>query len=316
MNKPALSLIGLLALGSSLSAQNVEVMYLDRSIGYYQPNANEVLFSNWTFLDVGADVVEGSLANFQISNGVSTLSIPFVDEGEYSAEADFDTIDELNQAVPPGKYTFSGTGSSVGAFSIEFDVAAPNFVAPKRVTNFNELQSIDPTKDITIQWEAYPVSGDGYIMVEVEALVGDSIKTVWEAPDNNPGLPPGLPLTATSVTIPANSLPASADGIYRVFMFFSKFEIFDENVGPFSNLTLASLVSSELYLEMHLQQSAPTETWAEWSDDQVDNWIDTQSFLGWIYVGENGWIAPQNMGWIYLPEENVTPSGAWTYLPR
>lgn len=59
------------------------------------------------------------------------------------------------------------------------------------------------------------------------------------------------------------------------------------------------------------------DTWADWSDDNPDGWIDTEDFLGRLFIGPDGWVAPQSLNsWIYLPEGNVTGAGAWSYIPR
>ncbi len=70
-------------------------------------------------------------------------------------------------------------------------------------------------------------------------------------------------------------------------------------------------------LEAPWGASSDGETWADWSDDTVDNWIDTEDFLGWIYFDDTGWIYTQDhAAWYYLPENNVQQDGAWTYIPR
>ena len=45
--------------------------------------------------------------------------------------------------------------------------------------------------------------------------------------------------------------------------------------------------------------------------------VDTSGFLGWInvYPGDYVWSYGMN-GWIYCPENNVSESGAWVYVPN
>jgi hypothetical protein len=61
---------------------------------------------------------------------------------------------------------------------------------------------------------------------------------------------------------------------------------------------------------------APT-TWAGYEMNAETGDVDTGSFLGWINVlgGEYVWSYSMN-SWLYLPEENVSDAGAWTYVPR
>jgi hypothetical protein len=49
-----------------------------------------------------------------------------------------------------------------------------------------------------------------------------------------------------------------------------------------------------------------------------DGYVDTGAFLGWIFPLESsGFVWSQQFGkFIYLPEELVTESGAWTFIPR
>ncbi len=58
--------------------------------------------------------------------------------------------------------------------------------------------------------------------------------------------------------------------------------------------------------------------WADWCDEDGDGWVDTGAeFLHWIYFDGTGWVFVEEMDqWVFLPAENVTSSGAWTYLPR
>lgn len=65
-------------------------------------------------------------------------------------------------------------------------------------------------------------------------------------------------------------------------------------------------------LEMR-DRSDPT-TWAGWPI-QENGWVDTGSFLGWVYpVGDFLFI--QDLGkYVYLPESHVGPGGAWMFIP-
>ncbi|MEX0330401.1 MAG: hypothetical protein AB3N64_03160 [Puniceicoccaceae bacterium] len=45
--------------------------------------------------------------------------------------------------------------------------------------------------------------------------------------------------------------------------------------------------------------------------------VDTEGFLGWINVFHSPWIWCYSMdGWMYCPEESVSETGAWVYVPR
>jgi hypothetical protein len=51
-----------------------------------------------------------------------------------------------------------------------------------------------------------------------------------------------------------------------------------------------------------------------WATENGD--VDTLSFLGWVNVLSGDWIWSYSLGqYIYCPEEFVSVSGAWTYIP-
>lgn len=51
-----------------------------------------------------------------------------------------------------------------------------------------------------------------------------------------------------------------------------------------------------------------------WNDESGD--VDTESFLGWVNVLSGDWIWSYSLGqYIYCPEEFVSVSGAWAYVP-
>ena len=65
-----------------------------------------------------------------------------------------------------------------------------------------------------------------------------------------------------------------------------------------------------------LPASTVGSTWAGFPVDS-DNWTDTGDFLGWLFVGSAPWLYNLTLdGWMYVREEAVTDSGAWTYVVR
>ena len=51
-----------------------------------------------------------------------------------------------------------------------------------------------------------------------------------------------------------------------------------------------------------------------WANENGD--VDTESFLGWVNVLSGDWIWSYSLGqYIYCPEEFVSVSGAWAYVP-
>ena len=58
------------------------------------------------------------------------------------------------------------------------------------------------------------------------------------------------------------------------------------------------------------------QTWAGYPMDEGGN-VDTKGWIGWINASLGPWIWSYSLaGWIYLPEQLATVSGAWVYIPR
>ncbi len=47
-----------------------------------------------------------------------------------------------------------------------------------------------------------------------------------------------------------------------------------------------------------------------------DEYVDTGSFLGWIYLQCDGWVYSETLGWLFISEEHLTATGGWVFMPR
>jgi hypothetical protein len=104
---------------------------------------------------------------------------------------------------PQGTYTFfvSATASNQSVqVLLPPGMTQPN---PPHITNFVAAQSVNATQAFTLGWEAF-VGGTSTDYVNV--VIGNN---VWKTPE--PGTAGALNGTATSVTIPANSLQANSN---------------------------------------------------------------------------------------------------------
>jgi hypothetical protein len=114
-------------------------------------------------------------------------------------------------AFPQGTYTFyvSATASNQTVpITLPTSMTQPN---PPHVNNFAAAQSVNASADFTLSWDPFVGGGTtDYIYV----AVGN-----WESP--KPAVPGALNGTATSVTIPANSLLAGSN--YSSFIGFYHF---------------------------------------------------------------------------------------------
>jgi hypothetical protein len=60
----------------------------------------------------------------------------------------------------------------------------------------------------------------------------------------------------------------------------------------------------------------PTPTWAGYPVDDQGK-VDTLGWLALLNVATAPWVWNYSLqGWIYLPEDHVSESGAWTFIPR
>jgi hypothetical protein len=106
-------------------------------------------------------------------------------------------------AFPQGTYTFfvSATASNQTVpVLLPTDMAQPN---PPHISNFTAAQSVNATQAFTLSWEGF-VGGTSTDYINV--IIGND---TWKTPD--PGRAGALSGTATSVTIPANSLQPNSN---------------------------------------------------------------------------------------------------------
>lgn len=59
------------------------------------------------------------------------------------------------------------------------------------------------------------------------------------------------------------------------------------------------------------------DSWAGFSIDSDGRSVNTGGFIGWIDIARIPWVFSYSLqSWIYLPEERITPAGAWAYIGR
>ena len=161
----------------------------------------------------GAEVTGGSIR--LPDNSVRELmTFPFGGFWNYSDAASLES--ELEASYPAGGYELRFTQSGEPERIINMTMPANNVPVPK-ILNYAEAQTVEATQDFTLRWNAFSGAGaDDFLMVSVSDE--DTGDVVFEAPDYC--LPRELPVTATSVVIPAVTL---VDGkTYSAMLIFSK----------------------------------------------------------------------------------------------
>lgn len=108
----------------------------------------------------------------------------------------------LDALYPAGNYTLRFTQTGQPERVIAMSMPATAIPVPK-VANYTEAQSIIAAQDFTLRWNAFTGAGASeYIVLTITDLQGH---VVFNAPD--PCVPRELPVSATSIVIPANTLP-------------------------------------------------------------------------------------------------------------
>lgn len=268
---------------------------------------------------VDGEVITGGTITGPSVPGGEALEL---DVDEYLLEAEFTTIAEMEAAVQPGTYTFSGTGNSVGAFSQDIVVPGYSPLDRLKVTNFEALQSFDVSQALTIEWEEFtqgqgtgPNGGfGGLINVEITGFTGSNSFTAWDSesitPDGNFGLLP----TTTSVTIPAGTLAENVT--YIVNIFFARIDSAVESTSPEGAL-VATITGYEVEFNIYQEDASPQPTtWAGYAIDPA-GWVNTAPWLQYLNVNHAPWIWSDSLkSWLYVDDNGVSSNGGWVYVVK
>jgi hypothetical protein len=107
----------------------------------------------------------------------------------------------LNNAAPNGTYNYSINTAADGLKAIQMTLSGDFYPEVPYLLNFGAAQEIDYTKNFVISLGPTSAGNGDFIHVRVE----ENGALVWETPAT-PDLPGALNGTATSITIPANTL--------------------------------------------------------------------------------------------------------------
>ncbi len=122
-------------------------------------------------------------------------------EWQYTYNAE--TLLELNTVWEDGTYTFNLTTKNDGVQSIAVDLTGDTYPNVPQITNYNPLQTADPTAEITVQWAAM-TGGTLNDFVMCDVVDRDTGATVYQS--GGPGMPGALNGTSVQAVIPADTL--------------------------------------------------------------------------------------------------------------
>jgi len=218
----AFILSGLFTFGAGIFANDTEVFIIFKERIFRQLDASGPMATpdEHIFLGVVLASDSASVLSASITHPDQSL-IQLIDEGdEWFFAREFAEASQLDASFPDGVYTFNITGANDGAKTIPLNLSG-SFVDPVLVSNYSELQAIDPEQSVSIQW-AMPdgASADDFILVYVEGCSEDD---EFESP--LPWESGALNGNATEFVIPAGRLNPGT--VYYVDINY--FRVVDQN---------------------------------------------------------------------------------------
>ncbi len=175
-------------------------------------------------------VIEGSVT--RPDGGSSELEVLPFGGSAYLFEQ-FNTEAALDAAFPVGNYTLRFEQEDLPERVVAMSL--PAFPPIPVVANFTESQSVNPAADFTLRWNAFTGANPDHDVIDL--TITDGADVVFSAPD--PCVPRELPVTATSIVIPAGTLGPGKT--YRVDLVFGRQGYFSTNT--FENMFGSSAVS-------------------------------------------------------------------------
>ncbi|NBD38597.1 MAG: hypothetical protein GVY10_08520 [Verrucomicrobia bacterium] len=316
------------------------LLYVTRGESWFQQGkaswtrASGVLPSvaNWT-LSAGGSFEEAPLTDFRLFGPgyPGGIVIPRFEEDPYDYELDIEFSSEAAfiSKTGAGNYSLKGEGPQSGVWEESLVLPPYDPLVPKGVSNFEDLQDIDPRWPVTLELLPFnDLKGrEGFLEIEVYYQSAHGEQTVWSSEseeDNGEDL--GLPVDTASVTIPAHSLTGNPAGIYEVCFSHIRIESLEEVEGFDSGQKgVATLVDTLL----HLHATDPNQI-PGFLHLPVNDWHHGDQ-LGWIYGITPQWGYSHDLGWMYvaftprfvyqseigwmMPLAGTCESGLWFYTP-
>jgi hypothetical protein len=226
-------LLALLCVG--LRAADVRFYYITKSQSWAQTGPADLSRTSGDKYVFNARCIENVLGS--VGSGNLTLpsaqELPFgrFDDGSFGISWTTDNdigISGFNLQWPSGDYVMRMSTLHDGTYTPTLTLTSDGYPNIPQVSNFTSAQSIDPTKDFTLQW--FPFQGGrtlDYIRFEIYTSTGSSIPVFVSG---YPGDPNALNGLSTSIVIPANTLIPGAT--YRGHIWFARVADYDATSYP------------------------------------------------------------------------------------
>ncbi len=202
----------------TLAGPDVKRLGVVKGTSYRQTGAGAPVLVDGTpyALQIFADASDGGLPSASVKLPTGTTQ-PFVsNDGDFGILALYPSVAALDVAYPPGSYSITLNTAHNGTQVVTLPLPSSLFPNAPQWLNFAAAQGVDPTLAFPINWNPF-IGGrtNDFIQIQINTPTGD---TVFESPQ--PGQPGALNGTATSATIPANSL--SPGETYQASLLFAR----------------------------------------------------------------------------------------------
>ncbi|MFT5494281.1 MAG: hypothetical protein ACI8V5_004683 [Limisphaerales bacterium] len=195
---------------TTASASNIgekDVLWFKLSKGqfYVQDGASVTLAGEFSF-EFSAELNGFNTISSVAITAPSASPITFYSEDHgdtLEIEAEYAEKSDLDGLISNGTFAIQFNTFRDGTPTVNLDLTPENYPNAPALQNHVAAQAVDPTMDFTLTWNAMDNPGaDDAIVVFIE---NDNGREIFETPQ--PGQPGALPGSATSLLIPANTLP-------------------------------------------------------------------------------------------------------------
>ncbi|MGC9452713.1 MAG: hypothetical protein ACP5I4_14840 [Oceanipulchritudo sp.] len=300
----------------------MDLLYISRGSVVMQTSATEVTVSDpgWTF-GAGGEMIYGVADDLRVAGPgfPEGVLIPIFEDDPQDHELNlyFDSRQQLEEYAPAGTYTFTWTSDGeLTNESVQAEAFAP--LEPKKLTNWDQLQAIDPSQVTTLSWEPFTdLNGkDGFVEVEVYYEHDGSEHIVWSSGEDEDDF--GLDPSTTMVEIPPYYLTGNPANTYVVEVYFARIERFESQESYFLGAKGIATTAETRAVLRTLDPQRIVLTPGEWTHSDMLGWIYGStpewgySFdLGWVHVG---WtprhVFQANLGWL-VPVSGTMRDGIW-----
>lgn len=171
--------------------------------------------------DAGPAVTAASVT---VPSGSRTNLVGFA--GMWFLAATYDIETAMEAAYPAGNYTLAFQRTGEGERSFPISMPALSVVPIPKIANFAETQTVNPAAEFTLRWNAF--TGANAQRDFLSLTISSPTGLVFQAPDLC--VPRELPVSATSIVIPAGTLQPG--GTYQTTLTFSRLVYSSTNAVP------------------------------------------------------------------------------------